>query len=74
MNDGEVHTIGSCHTFPNCEEHKRCARDLKRAIDEEAPFALSVIDRVVNDLSKELNDRLFGRQRRTLLNDVNAIG
>ena len=49
-------------------------RDLKRAIDEEVPFALSVIDRVVNDLSKELNDRLFGRQRRTLLNDVSAIG
>ena len=49
-------------------------RDLKRAIDEEAPFALLVIDRVVNDLSKELNDRLFGRQRRTLLNDVSAIG
>jgi hypothetical protein len=49
-------------------------RDLKRAIDEEAPFGLLVIDRVVNDLSKELNDRLFGRQRRTLLNDVSAIG
>jgi hypothetical protein len=39
-------------------------RDLERRIDEEASFALSIIDRVVNDLGKELTNRLFGGQRR----------
>jgi hypothetical protein len=47
-------------------------RDLKRAIDEYPLRFRSLIEWSM--ISKELNDRLFGRQRRTLLNDVSAIG
>ena len=39
-------------------------RDLKRGIYEETAFALSIIDRVVDDLGKEPMDCLLGRQRK----------
>ena len=39
-------------------------RDLKRGIDEETAFTLSIIDRVVDYLGKEPMDYLLGRQRR----------
>ena len=39
-------------------------RDLKRGIDEETAFTLSIIDRVVDDLDKEPMDCVLWRQRR----------
>ena len=32
MNDGQVHTIGSCDIFPNCEELNGCAERIATSL------------------------------------------